>query len=540
MTTWKKNARRLVPLAVLGSVACVALPESEGESEETIGSVSEKVIFGDDATAGEHPWIAMLSFDEDDNGSFETVCGGALVAPNWVLTAQHCVYENTAEFEESDPLPWELLRVTLGERDYSVNEGTEQVRSVKRVIYREPWGDRQAGAEPNDLVLIELNAPVQINQYTKVVKFASGGDGPTPLGHPAQFAGWGRTEYDSSSIVLQSADLVVHPNSKCNALYPLFTPPAPLLVDAKEMCVGGDDGPALDPATCFGDSGGPLTVVRASGCPELIGTLSWGPECGAHSVFSKVSAHLDWLRQYVGVYQAEAEGVTRFAGGPHPDGWNIWDNSSYVAFTNTFEGGPQQMVVTAAGQFADSQWPIMRVSVNGQEKALITVNSAEWKDYPFTFNAPAGPAEVRVSFINDIYLQRNGQTIDRNLFLDKVRVVENGSSSCGPPPPPPGNVTAQLEVYNQWSTGYCARVKVTNTNTVPTTDWLVVVNSGNSNVNQRWNTDPISGTGNHNVGPIGWNNAIQPGVTNSDTGFCASRPAGSNTLPQIVSASGTY
>jgi hypothetical protein len=83
-------------------------------------------------------------------------------------------------------------------------------------------------------------------------------------------------------------------------------------------------------------------------------------------------------------------------------------------------------------------------------------------------------------------------------------------------------------------------VKVTNTNSVPTSDWLVVVNSGNSNVNQRWNTDFISGTGLHNVGPIGWNNAIQPGVTNSDTGFCASRPAGSNTLPTVVSATATF
>jgi len=541
MTNWKKNARRLAPLALVGSivsVACVASPESEGESEETIGSVSERIIGGDDAVKGEHPWMAMLSYDRDHDGVFDQNCGGALVAPNWVLTAQHCVAD---DFGGAGRIPYDVIRVTLGDHSrLNPNEGSEQIRNVKRIIYREPFGDRfdlANPAEPNDVALIELDSPVQINQYTKVVKFASGGDGPTPPGQRAQFSGWGFTDNDPSwPDILQTADMTVHPSARCNDINPNVG--LPLLVDAKELCVGGSDGDGGyedSPGTCNADSGGPLTVVRATGCPELIGALSWGPGCGGPNVFSRVSAHVDWLRQYVGVYQGED--MTHYQGGPHPEGWNIWDNVSYAAFTNTFEGGPQQMVVTAAGAYGDG-WPVMRVTVNGQEKLLTEVNSADWKDYTFTFDAPAGSAEVRVYLTNDVYFQRNGQTIDRNLFLDKVRVVENGKSSCGAPPA--GTFAATLEVYNQWSTGYCARVKVTNNNTVPTKDWLVVVNSGNSNVNQRWNTDFISGTGTHNVGPIGWNNAIQPGVTNSDAGFCATRPAGSTTLPTIVSASGTY
>jgi len=543
MTNWKKRARSLAPLALVGSVACAALPESEGESEENIGSVSQKIYYGDDATKGEQPWMVMLSYDEDRNGVFEQNCGGALVAPNWVLTAQHCVYQ-TAEWDEGDRLPLDVIRVTLGEHNKAnTTEGSEQVRGVKRVIYREPYDNRfdpDNPGEPNDIALIELDSPVSINQYTKVVKFASSGDGVTPADHPAQFAGWGYmlTEDPIEVVwpdILQRADMSIRPSSICNDLNVNFNLPA--LVDAKEMCVGGTVGEDdQEPGTCNKDSGGPLTIVRASGCPELVGALSWGAGCGASNVFTRVSAHVDWIRQYVGVYQAED--MTHYQGGSHPEGWNSWDNASYAAFTNTYEGGPQQMVVTAAGGYGDG-WPIMRVTVNGQEKLLTEVNSADWKDYTFTFDAPAGSAEVRVYLTNDVYFQRNGQTVDRNLFLDKVRVVENGKSSCGAAPPS-GNFAATLEVYNQWSTGYCARVKVTNNNSVTTKDWLVVVNSGNSNVNQRWNTDYISGTGTHNVGPIGWNNAIGAGVTNSDTGFCATRPAGSNTLPTIVSQSATY
>src|SRR5690606_21691245 len=147
-----------------------------------------------------------------------------------------------SQFDEEHRLPWESIRVTLGEHDRATNEGSEQVRGVKRIIYREPYDNRfdpNNPAEPNDVALIELDAPVQIDQYTKVVKFASGGDGPTPFGQPAQFAGWGFTE-ESWPDILQSADMVVHPNSVCNALNVNFNLPS--LVDAKEMCVGGSDG----------------------------------------------------------------------------------------------------------------------------------------------------------------------------------------------------------------------------------------------------------------------------------------------------------
>src|SRR5688572_16660810 len=292
MTNWKMGSRSLVSLALMGSVACVALPESEGESEETIGSVSQEIYFGQDAVKGEQPWIAMLSYDRDQDGVFAQDCGGALVAPNWILTAQHCV---ATSGDAGDRIPWELIRVTLGEHDRSnPNEGTEQVRTVKRVVYREPWDDRFNGGEPNDIALIELSSPVQINQYTKVVRFASGGDSPTPVGEPAQFAGWGRALNDEYveywPEILQSGDMDVNPNSFCSDFsVPVGLPPVD---DEKEICAGGYMGA---PGTCFGDSGGPLTVVRDSGCPELIGALSWGPHCGGPNVFTRVSAHVDWI-----------------------------------------------------------------------------------------------------------------------------------------------------------------------------------------------------------------------------------------------------
>jgi len=49
-----------------------------------------RIVGGTKASAGDWPWQAMLM-----RGSFG-FCGGTLVAPQWVVTASHCVdkYKN--------------------------------------------------------------------------------------------------------------------------------------------------------------------------------------------------------------------------------------------------------------------------------------------------------------------------------------------------------------------------------------------------------------------------------------------------------------
>ncbi|CAG0950585.1 hypothetical protein GPROT1_00060, partial [Gammaproteobacteria bacterium] len=88
-----------------------------------------------------------------------------------------------------------------------------------------------------------------------------------------------------------------------------------------------------------------------------------------------------------------------------------------VQRVNGTGGVTRTVTVRASGSYGNG-WPIMKLYVNGQERAQWTVSSSSYGDY--VINTPlTGNDQIDVAFVNDAYY---GAGQDRNLYVDYVVV----------------------------------------------------------------------------------------------------------------------
>lgn len=507
-----------VTLALVVGAGCSGETAEEGE----IGVVQQQIIAGNDADKGEYPWIANIQIRLGD-GAWVQNCTGSLIAPNWILTAAHCFYSGDEEYALDE------LRITLGDHSLSDTDGDEQVVAAATplsIVDLHPHPEYSGWT--NDVGLIELSSDVEINEWVQVVPLADGDDGPQPV----SAAGWGVLNVNpgDNPDILQEANEAIVSHEACGALSPLPRP-----IDADDICFGSGQVTQA----CHGDSGGPLTVERASGCVEQVGVSSFGtPDChGGYSVYARVSKYLPWITSMVpnlgGGTTYEAEAMQHAAGGTYDDGWNLHSNG-YVSFTHPFEAGSNTLIVTAAGEEGQG-WPNMRVTVGGEQVFNQLVSSPTWTDYTMTFNRnTAGNAEVRIHFTNDLYLP--GIDVDRNLLLDKARVPgETGCSSGGSS----GALTTSFIRESVWNTGYCARISMTNPAASSTTSWTATVDAVSGTVSKYWTPETLTNTASVTFPSESWNAVIQPNGTYGTAGFCVDHPPGGY-VPPVVTVNATY
>ncbi|QFZ22688.1 S1 family peptidase [Saccharothrix syringae] len=189
------------------------------------------------------PWVVALF---DRAGTF--FCGGALIAPDKVVTAAHCLVERTP-VTRRDREAGELTAVA-GRADLDTRAGRS---SRVTAIWRHPAFT--AVASGDDLATLTLAQPLPYEP----VRVA----GPRP--GLAVVYGWGRTgELQAPSRVLREVDVPIRADAECAALVPGYRPGAMLCAGYPE---GGKDA-------CEGDSGGPLVVDGA-----LVGVVSYGHGC---------------------------------------------------------------------------------------------------------------------------------------------------------------------------------------------------------------------------------------------------------------------
>jgi secreted trypsin-like serine protease len=219
--------------------------------------------------------------------STRTLCSGTIVSQNVILTAAHCVVdETTGELENP---AW--FSVVTGSPDVTSPSAASNAVSQ---VFTYPGYD--PSVERGDAALLVLSKPIQ----EPTLRLAMTADAGSELGGTgAIIAGWGLTTAaaQSTPAMLQEASTVVQTSTYCQANSSANFPFDPTI----ELCALNP--PTFDTGTCSGDSGGPLIASDASAKPVLIGVTSAGPANCSQTTrpdqFTRVSAISDWANSVI-------------------------------------------------------------------------------------------------------------------------------------------------------------------------------------------------------------------------------------------------
>lgn len=243
-----------------------------------------KIMGGSEAVPGDDPWQAGLIIGRTPDEVRAPFCGGAVIAPQWVVTAAHCVDNGTSP---------QVVDVVTG----SVDLATGRRSHVDLIVIHHGWtpGPRGAPTFRNDVALLHLSESVAATP----IALATTADAPDleRAGALGRVTGWGKTsELGALQNRLRTLTIPVVAAADCNdrVAYGDRDPTTPPLMPEIMLCAGRADG---GQDACQGDSGGPLTGSTADG-RILVGVVSWGKGCGRrnkYGVYTRLSAFSDWI-----------------------------------------------------------------------------------------------------------------------------------------------------------------------------------------------------------------------------------------------------
>jgi secreted trypsin-like serine protease len=193
-------------------------------------------------------------------------CSGALIAPDWVITAGHC-FRDLNGTRVSGPPPFTMTVVVGKLKDSDPGGHLAQVVDVRQ-------------SPVNDLAVVRLSSPVEgIAPLTLA-------DTAPPVGQQLQFAGWGSL----SATVFGPSDHLKRGRFTVATIGETTLEAVPVAPRTVEN------------SPCPQDSGAPFFVSDDERTGLLVAIVNTGPPCPqpGREVIARVDVVADWIAQQTG------------------------------------------------------------------------------------------------------------------------------------------------------------------------------------------------------------------------------------------------
>ncbi|ODN00518.1 Serine protease 44 [Orchesella cincta] len=255
-------------------------------SRKYIDVPSKKLEYGE-AKFGAYPWMAVI-LGKGNN----YVGAGALISPNFVLTAAHKI---------KSWKPGATMKVRLGE--WNAKEDDEPYKNVEvpieSVLIHPGFNIDNL---QNDIALVKLAKPVDTKAYPHIEAACLPQKGYEYTGQRCFVAGFGKDAFGNGkhSYIMKEVDLPIVDQDICEQrmrttrLGPHFN-----LNRYSFLCAGGEEGKDA----CTGDGGSPL--VCNTGKWQVVGLVAWGIGCadyGIPGVYVNVPNYADWINEEIYKY----------------------------------------------------------------------------------------------------------------------------------------------------------------------------------------------------------------------------------------------
>jgi secreted trypsin-like serine protease len=321
-----------------------------------------RIVGGNEASITAFPFQVAL-YDpllELEPGKFANLfesqfCGGVILDATHVITAAHCVF-NESTGQASSPAEIEVLAGTSNLAEPEVEGAKEGVDytidRVRTTSFDPAWspasGNRDLGVLTLENPLWPGPAPPPLDGKSKIAPIRLDKSMPT-LPAFATVSGWGYTDPligetqpsgSGFSPILRSAQLSLIAPSQCSEEYERIGQS----IGTEMLCAGRSSAPFAD--ACYGDSGGPL-VVDVGGAKEpedyeLLGMVDLGHGCaqeGFPGIYQSVVDPANALFLESEPSQAPLLGATApsISGAPRPGQTLTCDPGSWSDEPTSFE-----------------------------------------------------------------------------------------------------------------------------------------------------------------------------------------------------------